>query len=126
MFYNRIASSSSATSRQHHVMQPLWPEVTLDVPIIPQVSITQSYTAKLQEYCQKLNLSDPNFAVLPTQRGGGFYCTVTIAGESYTGAIRLDEEEAKESAAEEVVQMFNISKLYIWYVDMLLYCFVTC
>ena len=102
-------------------MQPLWPEVTLDVPIISQVPITKSCIAKLQEYCQKLNLSDPNFAVQPTQRGGGFYCTVTIAGESYTGAIRLDEEEAKECAAEEIVQIFNISKLKI--VDMLLYCF---
>jgi len=92
-------------------MQPLWPEVSLDVPIIPPVSTTKSYIAKLKEYCQKLSLSDPDFTVIPTQGGGGCYSTVTIAGELYTGPIRLEEEEAKESAAEEVTQIFNISKL---------------
>jgi len=83
------------------MMQPLWPQVSLDVPIIPQVSTKKSCITKLREYCQKWNLSGPDFTVLPTQGGGGFYSTVTIAGESYTGIIRLEEDEAKESAAEE-------------------------
>ena len=86
-------------------MQPLWPKVTLDVPTTP---ITKSCTTELQEYCHKHQLSDPDYTVLPTQRGGGFYCTVTIAGESYTGVIRLDEKEAKESAAAEAVLTLNI------------------
>ena len=74
------------------------------------VSQTNSSASKLQEYCEKFQLSDPDFAVLSTQSGGGFYSTVTIAGESYTGAIRLDEEEAKESAAVEfAVQLLCLS-----------------
>ena len=71
----------------------------------------KSCTIKLQEYCRKFQLSDPDYTILPTQRGGGFYSKVTVAGKSYTGAIRLDEDEAKESAAVEVaVQLISLSE----------------
>ena len=81
-----------------------------DVPIPLQASITKSMIAKLQEYCQEYQLDDPDYTILPTQRGGGFYCAVTIAGESCNGAIRLDEEEAKESAAETFFQLLITSE----------------
>jgi len=83
-------------------MQPLWPDVSLDVLKVPQA--LKSPIVKLQKYCQSSQLGDPVFTVLPTPRGDGFYCTVTVAGESYTGAIRLDEGKAKDSAAERVTQ----------------------
>ena len=92
-----------ANSRQHHTIQPQMP-----FHVVPQ---TNSSTSKLQGYCEKFQLNDPDFAVRSTQSGGGFYCTVTIAGESYTGAIRFDEEEAKESAAIEfAVQLLCLSE----------------
>ena len=50
-----------------------------------QESATKSQTAKLQQYCKEHELGDPDFAVIPTQGGGGCYCRVTIAGESYNG-----------------------------------------
>ena len=66
------------------------------------------YTNILQKYCQVHQLSDPDYTVLPTQKGGGFYCTVTVGGRPYTGAIRVDEKEAKESAANFAVQMLTV------------------
>jgi len=66
----------------------------------------------LQEYCQKFQLDDPDYTILKTQNGDGFYCKVTIANKLYTGAIRLEEVQAKESVAVEfAVQLLCLSKL---------------
>lgn len=74
-----------------------------NISVFARLSFPQtiSYIDLLQEYCQKLQVMDPDYKVIPTQRGGGFYCTVSIENKSYTGAIRLDKEEAKKSAAVE-------------------------
>jgi len=85
-------------------------ESPTNVPMPVQASLTKSSTDKLQEYCQEYELGEPDFAVIPTQGGGGFYSTVTIGGETYTGAIRLDKEEAKKSAAEVFFQLLILSK----------------
>ena len=85
-------------------------ESPTDLPMLLQESTTKSQTAKLQEYCEEHELGDPDFAVIPTQGGGGCYCRVTITGESYNGAIRLDKEEAKESASEVFFQLLLLSK----------------
>ena len=72
---------------------------------------TLPLSAKLQEHCQYFELGDPVYKVFSTQSGGGYYCTVTIAGEPHTGAIRLDEEDAKESAAVEfAVRLISLSE----------------
>jgi len=68
-------------------------------------SISQPFTTRLDELNRRFRFSNPHYIVLPTERGGGFYCTVIIAGKSYTGAIRLDEKEAMESAAEAALSM---------------------
>ena len=83
-------------------------ESPIDVAMPLQQSKTQSFVVKLQEHCEEFQLDDPDYVVLPTQRGGGFYCTVTISGEPYTGAIRMDEEEAKESAAETFLNFLSL------------------
>lgn len=104
-YYIYLAKSTATVrSFKHHATQSLWAEVSLDVPILPEETTAISFITELKEYCQKHKLGIPGYKVLPTQRGGGFCCLVTIAGEPYTGAIRLDEEEAKESAAEFAVQ----------------------
>jgi len=88
--------------------QPLWSQM---FSMAQTVSQARSYTTKLQEYCRNFQLIDPAYTVLPEKSGGGFYSTVTIAGRSYTGALGLNGEEARESAAAEVaMQLLRLSE----------------
>jgi len=101
LFY--IASGQTV---QHHNIQPKMPLK------VQGVLKTTSCTTKLQEYCLKFHLSDPDYTVFETQDGDGFYSKVTIANKSFTGAIQLDEVQARESAAVEfAVQLICLSKL---------------
>ena len=89
-------------------MQPLWPEISIDVPVMLPIVMRKYYTHKLLEFCHKYFLGDPEYEISSTQKGGGIFYTVTVAGVAYTGAIRLDLAEAKESAAEAAVQRFAV------------------
>ena len=80
---------------------------------------------KLQTYCQELHINKPDYTVFSTQSGDGFYCTISIAGKSYTGAIRLGEKEAKECATQEAVaQLFNLREFNFITVFMFNLCFI--
>jgi len=100
-----VIASNQTVEPQHHITEPSWPQMAITIPI------AKSHTTKLQEYCQRIQLNDPVYTVVPAQNGGGFYSTITIAGKSYTGDLELNEEEARESAATEVaVQLLRLSE----------------
>ena len=86
---------------QYHTTLPPLSEVSFNTP---QTLTTKSCATKLQEYCQKHQLGDPVYSTIHTLQNT-FYSTVTIAGESYTGAVRLEKEEAKECAAEVALKL---------------------
>jgi len=98
-YFTYIESSGSVTDPQHHAMQPLWPDVSLYVPIMPEAPTTMVSTTKIQ---QELYLNDLEYTVLPVQ---GSDELVTNAGRPYS---RFNEEDTKENAAAEAaVQLLN-------------------
>ncbi|RKF64875.1 hypothetical protein OnM2_015066 [Erysiphe neolycopersici] len=68
--------------------------------------MSDKYQARLRDICYKRQWTLPRYLV--TSCHAGFYCSVTVAAQVYSGRWAETEEEARENSAEKAVKSIQV------------------